>query len=136
MMSWSLSAEEPALEAGQRYRWQVALVCDLNHPSGALREAAEFDVVEPSPEVLSTLDQTNDDLALANLYARTGFWYDAFQQTLTASDPQLKRLRLSFLQDLVQIEVDRQSSSELGDRDRETSLKVQEKLTRILEVEQ
>jgi hypothetical protein len=72
-MTLSLPKDEPGLERGQRYIWQVAMLCDSNRPSNDLVAMAEIDVVEMPGEVGFVRD------ARKNVYilAEAGLWYDA-----------------------------------------------------------
>jgi Domain of Unknown Function (DUF928) len=111
IMSWSLPTSEPPLEIGQRYRWQVILFCDPNRPSSALVADAELEVVVPDSTLEQDLVVAVDRPARAELYAKEGLWYDAFNETLNVSnDTNLETIRLGLLESLVSLE--RTSNSE------------------------
>ncbi len=85
LVSFSLPNNEPPLEIGQRYRWQLSFLCNP-------RMRTEDDYVSGSilrREIDKTLQQqldtATDAIARAEVYAERGFWYD----TLTT----LARLR-------------------------------------------
>lgn len=46
VMAWTLPETEPALVVGNQYYWQVALLCDPNHPSEDAIVSAEMQIVE------------------------------------------------------------------------------------------
>lgn len=77
MMSLTLPVAESALQVGQRYRWQVILLCNPNSPSSALVANAEVEMTRPSAELEAALANTIDPAARANLLAEFGLWYDA-----------------------------------------------------------
>jgi len=76
VMTLSLPKDKPGLERGQRYIWQVAMLCDSNRPSNDLVAMAEIDVVEMPGEVGFVGDaRTNVDIL-----AEAGLWYDAISE--------------------------------------------------------
>ncbi|MEM9162654.1 MAG: DUF928 domain-containing protein [Cyanobacteria bacterium P01_F01_bin.4] len=80
----SLPSEIATLSLGQRYLWQVELVCDRNRPSGNLFAEAEFEVTEPSATLAEALANAATDADKAAIYAAEDLWYDALSMTLTA----------------------------------------------------
>ncbi|NET31581.1 MAG: DUF928 domain-containing protein [Cyanothece sp. SIO1E1] len=75
IMVLSLSEMIPALEIGQRYLWQVELICDPNRPSSNLFAEAEIEVVEQPDQIVGVVD--------ANAYAEVELWHDAMAAALT-----------------------------------------------------
>lgn len=102
IMQFTLPETEPELVAGRRYLWQVALLCNLNHPANDLVAAATIDVVAAPPNLKTALSATTDRLQKAQLYAASSFWYDALAETL--DNPKAQAFRLSLLRDLEQLE--------------------------------
>lgn len=95
----------PNLTVGKQYRWQVVLLCNPNRPSSALITGATIKVVAMPPALKTQLEMTNDPLEQANLYAESGFWYDALGAVLEfTEDLKAKELRLSLLDDLSHLE--------------------------------
>ncbi|WP_313926757.1 DUF928 domain-containing protein [Microcoleus sp. FACHB-1515] len=84
MMSLTLPTAEPALQVGQRYRWQVVLLCNPNSPSSALVADAEVEIARPSAELETAFASTINPAARANLLAEFGLWYDA----IAVADPE------------------------------------------------
>jgi len=121
--TFTLSNDEPGLAVG-RYYWQVALLCDLAHPSEDLVAGTEIEVVSAASDP-------------ANV------WYDVFSQTLSSRGDVL-----SLLLNLAAIES--ATSAELADTTEGTSgnqrknfeerrqelLKQSDQLMQIVEVEQ
>lgn len=104
IMSLSLP-QESALSVGKRYRWQVIMICDPNHPSRALVTGAEIDVVEVPPTLETELSATTNPLEKATLYAEAGVWYDAIAETLNhQTEPRARELKLALLEDLIRLE--------------------------------
>lgn len=77
VMTWSIPEEQPGLLVGQRYRWQVVILCNPNRPSNALVTEADIEVVAMPSALANALSTTGDRLIRANLYAELGLWYDA-----------------------------------------------------------
>lgn len=105
LMQVSLPKNQPALLPGQIYSWQVILTCNPNHPSADSVAGATMQVI-PLPSALrSQLTTAKSPLERANLYARSGYWYDAIaevsqpNQTVSA-----KQLQIAFLNDLAKSE--------------------------------
>jgi hypothetical protein len=67
----------PELKVGQRYRWQVELICNANRPSGNLFAESELEVLPLQTGLKTELKQAGDRLDQATLYARANLWYDA-----------------------------------------------------------
>lgn len=101
LMSYTLPESEPALESGQRYLWQVLLICDPNLPSSAIDIEAFMDVVAPSG---SGTQETMDAAQLAE----QGFWYDAMAKAIPQPSD---NTWLTLLSDLAEIELETGESS-------------------------
>ena len=104
IMSLSLPETEPALQTGQRYRWQAVLLCNPNSPSSALIADAEIEIVAPSSDLATALGSASDRVAQANILAESGFWYDAIAQVADAPDVNIRASQLALLADLADIE--------------------------------
>ncbi|MGF1480958.1 MAG: DUF928 domain-containing protein [Cyanophyceae cyanobacterium] len=104
MMVLSLPEDQPGLPSGS-YRWQVVILCNPNRPSSALVAEADIDVVEQPSALAEALSTTDDALARANLYAESGFWYDALGEALEAADGATTReFQRTLLADLAALE--------------------------------
>lgn len=97
----SSSESIPALSIGQRYLWQVELICDPNRPSGNPFAEAEIEVVESQPSLKAELANTNNAFNRAAVYAKAGLWYDALGVILTAQqNPRLAELKFSLVDEV------------------------------------
>jgi hypothetical protein len=94
VMNYTLPASEPALQVGQRYLWQVFLICDPTVLSSAVDIEAFVDVVAPEG---AGVDGT---MGAAQL-AEQGLWYDALAQAIAEPSD---TAWLSLLNDLAQEE--------------------------------
>lgn len=65
------------LMQGKRYRWQVELVCDPNHPSSNVFAEAELEVVAMPPALKQQLAQSRDRAQQVLLLSQNNLWYDA-----------------------------------------------------------
>ncbi|WP_099067559.1 DUF928 domain-containing protein [Nostoc linckia] len=101
IMQFSLINEKMSLSVGQQYLWQVALLCNPNHPSENLIVRAEIKVVEIPPSLKNALSQTKELMKRSELYAENGLWYDAL-----AESPN-KTSTLILLSQLTKIEVEK-----------------------------
>ena len=77
----------PKLSSGQRYLWQVELICDPLHPSGKPFAEAEIEVVEIQPDLKAQLAKTKEASNQASLYYKAGLWYNALGLALKQQDP-------------------------------------------------
>ncbi|MHC5774990.1 DUF928 domain-containing protein [Nostoc sp.] len=94
-----LSLSNPELLVGQRYFWQIELVCDANHPSGNPFATSAMKVVSLQPDLQKQLSQSNDVLTKANLYNQANLWYNTLEIALTSKDqPKLRELKISLLE--------------------------------------
>lgn len=103
IMTWTLPEQEPGLTVGQRYRWQVVLVCSANYYSNARVAGAAFDVVAPQADLTQALALAADPAIRSEIYAKQGLWYDALRETWRLDNARASRGRLSLLADLVHL---------------------------------
>jgi len=82
IMTLSLPKNQPGLKQGERYLWQVAILCDFNHPSNDLVATAEVDVVE-MPRVAAVEENTRKQV---DVLASAGLWYDALGVALKTGE--------------------------------------------------
>ncbi|MDX2243140.1 MAG: DUF928 domain-containing protein [Leptolyngbyaceae cyanobacterium bins.302] len=108
IMQWTLPQDQPGLTPGKTYLWQVALICNPLRPSQSQWVEAIVQATETPSSLQAALQKTTDLLARADAYAEAGFWYDALAETFKS--PNAKSLRLSFLQQLSQLESPSQRS--------------------------
>jgi hypothetical protein len=109
IMELSLPRDKPGLVIGQRYLWQVAILCDPNYPSSDLVANAEIEVVEMPPDLKRALSTTSHRLEMADLYARAGLWYDALREALgPAENSRLGEVASMLLKDLAKLEEPKQ----------------------------
>lgn len=105
IMKLSLPQNKPGLVRGQRYLWQVAILCDPNYPSSDLVAKAEIEVVEMPPSLNRTLFTKMADHEMADLYAKAGLWYDALSEALgPAEDSRLRKVASTLLEDIAKLE--------------------------------
>lgn len=102
IMKLSLPKDRPGLTVGQRYLWQVAILCDPNHPSSDLVAKAEIAVVQMPLVIKTVLSQVSDRQQKIELYAKSGLWYDALGEAL--ADSSLKQVASGLLEDLAKLE--------------------------------
>jgi hypothetical protein len=81
VMSYRLPSDQPGLAVGQSYYWQIAMLCDLAHPSEDLVAGTKIEVVAAGEQ--------------------TSLWYDLLGQALQAANSDLT---LSLLSELATIE--------------------------------
>ena len=111
IMKLSLVQEKFSLSVGQKYLWQIALLCNPNHPSEDLVAEAVIEVVAMSPRLTNELSQTKEIVKQADLYAERGFWYDAL--SLALKDPKNKAFSLKLLAQLSKLEAEQTSTKDL-----------------------
>ena len=78
IMTLALPKNQPSLEVGARYLWQVAILCDSDQPANDLLAMAEMDVVKMPAQVRFV----SDDRANIDILAASGLWYDALGEAL------------------------------------------------------
>jgi hypothetical protein len=123
--------DEPGLEAGKTYLWQVVIFCIPDEPSSALVDRASFEVVPISADVQKDLNQTGDSVKKADVYAEAGLWYDALGEALKlAPGAKLGEVGSNLLQDLAQWETP-PKESELSPQERQNLEKRIENLRQI-----
>lgn len=120
MMQWTLPADQPGLQVGQSYVWQVALLCNAQRPSKNPWVESVLTVVELPAAVQRTLATTTDPAQRINAYADANLWYEAIAETLR--HPAAKPLRLTLLQQLSELEQPEQRAylEMIMQRDRES----------------
>lgn len=79
------------LSKGEKYLWQVELICDRNYPSSNLFAEAELEVVSVKPKLKTKLEDAVSQSKQANLYAKTGFHYDALMAVLMIKESDFKQ---------------------------------------------
>ncbi|BAY22238.1 hypothetical protein NIES2100_20010 [Calothrix sp. NIES-2100] len=110
IMTYSFANKQINLAVGQKYVWQVALLCNPNHPSEDLIVRANIEVVAIPPKLKNQLLQTKELGKRSDLYAEQGFWYDALAETLNNSANKASTFKL--LAELSQLE--KQEASRKG----------------------
>lgn len=104
IMHFTLPQQQPGLQVGKRYLWQVVMVCNPNRPADSSVAETELMVVE-LPAALKSQLATRDRASRVNRYAAAGFWYDAMAEALQiAESQQNKTLTIALLQDLASLE--------------------------------
>ncbi|RUS93631.1 hypothetical protein DSM106972_095720 [Dulcicalothrix desertica PCC 7102] len=98
----TLALSAPSLEVGKQYRWQVALVCDSNRPSGNLFASSDIQVAPIQPSLKSQLERVRDNLGQAKLYAQENLLFDALGIVLKypGNETQFKDFRLSLFNNI------------------------------------
>jgi hypothetical protein len=105
IMKLSLPQTVPGLTVGQRYLWQVEVLCNRNRPSHNLVARTELDIVPIPPDLKNLLAHSQNNLQRATLYAEAGIWYDALSEALAVSNQKkLGKIAASLLQDLANLE--------------------------------
>lgn len=88
---FSLPSEAPALTVGQRYLWQVELICNPNRPSSNVFAEADLQVIaSQSPSAPADRPQEQ-----ARAYWEAGLWHDAL--TATFQSREVDREAIAFL---------------------------------------
>ena len=108
LMTLSLPKTEPGLQIGQRYFWQVVLLCDPNRPSTALVAGAELKAIAPPSSLSTQIRHTSTAEERATQYAQAGLWYDAFAEI---SLPQFQTQQARLIQTLLQLELDQSNAA-------------------------
>lgn len=112
IMKLSLPEDKAGLVVGQRYLWQIALKCDLNHPSTWVVARAQIEVVEMLPNLKTVLSTTKNPIEITEVYARASLWYDALREALgTAEGSRLGAIASSLLADLAKLEEPQQRAN-------------------------
>jgi hypothetical protein len=74
IMTISPLKNQPGLEVGKKYLWQVAIKC----PQTYFVQSAEFRVKAISSELKTKIEATQDKAKKVEIYAMNGLWYDSF----------------------------------------------------------
>ncbi len=90
------------LRVGEKYLWQVELICDRHRPSSNLFAEAELRIASIQPNLKTKLTQAVNQDEQAILYAKNGFLYDALMAVLitnkpSAQKPKMEKLKFSLL---------------------------------------
>ena len=105
IMTYSLPKHQLGLSSGQKYVWQVAVLCNPNRPSEDLLVSTEIIVVDAPTSLQKQLTTVSDSLDKAKLYAEVGLWYDALAEVVQAKDNTLaKKLTYELIEELTAIE--------------------------------
>ena len=105
IMTYTLPSDSPGLTAGQKYIWQVILVCNPNSPSQSLVVGTGIDIVDRPSEIVAQLSNTEDPIAKADIYAEAGLWYDALGEVAVHSeDSQAQAFTSQLIGQLTEIE--------------------------------
>lgn len=102
IMYVSLPQNQSVLTPGQRYTWQVVLICDPNSPSLSVVAMAEMEVVQADLELQRQLAKVQKLQERVALYADRGLWFDALTEALKA--PANSAIAANLLQSLAQVE--------------------------------
>jgi Domain of Unknown Function (DUF928) len=122
-----LSLKQLTLNVGQKYVWQVSVRC----PLGTVIQRAEMRVVEMPSSLKQNLATTEDSAQKADLYARSGIWYDAIASAIeTTPNSRLGNLGSNLVQSLILVE-EEQVSENLQDLK-----EIREQVERLKEVVQ
>ncbi|MGG6270060.1 DUF928 domain-containing protein [Leptolyngbya sp. AN03gr2] len=92
LMQFSLPKEQPELEVGQSYVWQVALICDPNTPSLNVVATAKVEIVQLTAALRSQLETVQNPQQRSERYAESGLWYDAIAEARKSSRPAVLNL--------------------------------------------
>ena len=101
-MAYTLPQDEPDLNVGDTYLWQVVLYCDQNLEEVGKWTSADIEIVEPPANLAAEL--SDDSLHKAQAFARAGLWYDAMAQVYDATTPEELTFRQNLLLDLADLE--------------------------------
>jgi hypothetical protein len=100
IMQLTLPQDQFGLTIGERYEWQVIMICDPNSPSQSAVASAEMEAVA-LPAALKP--QLAVDRNSSQVYAEAGFWYDALAAALQ-SDSTTRPATIALLEDLAVLE--------------------------------
>lgn len=99
------SKDEPGLEVGKEYFWEVAIICNPDNPASAIVDGASIELVETPPAVLNQLDKPVNSFKKVNIYAKAGLWYDALGEALKLAEvSKLGEVGSALLKDLAKRE--------------------------------
>lgn len=94
IMKFSIPKDEFNFSVGKKFLWQIALLCDPNNPAKDLYTEAVIEVVSMPNNLINQIAVTKTSIEKSKIYAREGFWYDAFAEALKS--PQNKQNHLTF----------------------------------------
>lgn len=110
VMQFSLPEDKPGLIVGQRYLWQVAMLCNPSFPSSDKVVIAQMEVVQLPPAVKAAIDTKSGQTA--TIYAKAGLWYDALREALKpANNGKLGKTGAALLENLAHIETRERSQN-------------------------
>lgn len=113
------SKNEPGLQPGKEYLWQVIIQCDPDNPSSDLVSETSVEVVTMPAVVQTKLNKAVNSVEKAHIYAEEGLWYDALGEALKlAHTSKLGKVGSTLLNDLAKSEVPK-STLELSQKERE-----------------
>ncbi|MBE9044692.1 DUF928 domain-containing protein [Pleurocapsales cyanobacterium LEGE 10410] len=105
IMTHSLPTEV-SLVPGRTYVWQVAIICNPNSPSQSLVVNNRVKIVEVDPATTSQLNNAENPVTKADVYAQSGLWYDALAEVALLEDPQAENATIKLISQLAEIEED------------------------------
>ncbi|NEQ52247.1 MAG: DUF928 domain-containing protein [Leptolyngbya sp. SIO3F4] len=79
-------AVDNVLKPGEEYAWEMLIACD---PGSILFDEAvvsQLRIVPPSKAMLTELEAASTAVERADIYASNGYWYDAIQEGLVATE--------------------------------------------------
>lgn len=103
IMTHSLPTEV-SLVPGQTYVWQVAIICNPNSPSQSLVVNNRVKIVEVDPATTSQLNNAENPVTKADVYAQSGLWYDALAEVALLEDPQAENATIKLISQLAATE--------------------------------
>lgn len=128
------SENEPGLQLGKEYLWQVVIHCDPDNPSGDLVSEANIEVVGIPVAVQSKLNKAVNSAQKANIYAEAGLWYNALAEALKLADSsKLGEVGSTLLNELAQWEAPK-TTAELPPKERDAIAKQIENLKQIADI--
>jgi len=128
------SENEPGLQPGKEYSWQVVIHCDPDNPSGDLVSEASIEIVEMPAAVQSKLNRAVNSVEKANIYAEAGLWYSALDEALKlAQASKLGEAGSTLLNELAQSEAPK-TTPELPPKERDAIEKRIENLKQIADI--
>ena len=112
IMKLSLKEDKPGLVVGQKYFWQVKILCQPSNKSPELVAQANIEVVQMPSALARALSRTTERSQRVELYAKAELWYDALGEALgTAEDSRLGAVALNLLEALAKSEEPEQSAN-------------------------
>lgn len=77
LVTLKLPPDTLGLEVGQEYYWTVAILCNEKRPSQNAYARAAIKRIPPPAKITDQLISNPDNREKAQIYAQSGFWYDA-----------------------------------------------------------